>query len=171
MSLQSEPMSNFWVGLLLGFLLGVVGNVLANHYWELRERRHAYRDAKRIVGTWKAYNIRGQTLEPMEGAGDTVMVAKPHSWSVNSNILDVHGLDTSDGRHHSGVLVIDPIYPRRATRVVIYEFPTPDEVMEQRIVISHDFKTLYVFPVLATLGLPTYTPAHVLCKIEGPKTL
>jgi hypothetical protein len=41
--------------------------------------------------------------------------------------------------------------------------------MEQRIVIGHDFRTLFVFPVLATLGLRTYTPAHVLQKVEGPQ--
>jgi hypothetical protein len=53
----------------------------------------------------------------------------------------------------------------------MYEFPTPDEAMEQRIVISHDFQTLYVFPVLATIGLPTYTPAHALCKIAVPNAI
>jgi hypothetical protein len=162
-------MSEFWSGLFFGFLFGVVGNLVVNHYWEHRGRRQVYLDAKRIVGSWKAYNIRGQELEPMEGAGDTVITAKPHSWSVNSNVLDVHGVDNSDGRHHSGVLVIDPACPRNATRILVYGSPTPVEVMEQRIVIGHDFRTLFVFPVLATLGLRTYTPAHVLQKVEGPQ--
>lgn len=160
-------MSDFWSGLWLGFFLGVVGNVLVNHAWELRARFRAYADAKKLVGTWKAYNIRGRTLEPMEGAGDTSVSAKPHWWSKDSSVLQVSGVDTSDGRHHTGPLVIDPACPRKATRILIYEFPTPDEAMEQRIVISHDFKTLYVFPVLATLGLPAYTPAHALCKIAA----
>ena len=60
--------------------------------------------------------------------------------------------------------MIDPACSRKATRILIYEFPTPDEAMEQRIVISHDFKTLYVFPVIATIGLAAYTPTHALCK-------
>jgi hypothetical protein len=162
-------MSEFWSGLLLGFLLGVVGNVLVNHYWEFRERFRAYTYAKKLVGTWRAYNICGRTLEPMEGAGETYIEAKPRWWAVDSNLLQVSGVDVSDGRHHTGPLMIDPSCPRRATRVLIYEFPTQDEAMEQRIVISHDFKTMFVFPVLATLGLPTYTPAHALCKVEGPQ--
>jgi hypothetical protein len=103
----------------------------------------------------------------MEGAGDTIVSAKPHRWSKDSNVLRVGGVDTSDGRQHTGTLVIDPVCPRKATRILIYEFPTPDEAMEQRIVISQDFKTLYVFPVLATIGLPAYTPAHALCKIAA----
>ncbi len=63
-------MSEFWSGLLLGFVLGVIGNVLVNHYWELRARFRACADAKKLVGTWKAYNIRDRTSEPMEGAGE-----------------------------------------------------------------------------------------------------
>jgi hypothetical protein len=160
-------MSEFSSGLLLGFVLGVIGNVLVNHYWELRARFRACTDAKKLVGTWKAYNIRDRTLEPMEGAGETYITAKRHWWAFDSNVLQVSGADMSDGRHHAGPLVIDPACPRLATRILIYEFPTPDEAMEQRIVISHDFKTLHVFPVLATLGLPAYTPAHALCKVEG----
>jgi hypothetical protein len=42
--------------------------------------------------------------------------------------------------------------------------------MEQRIVIGYDRKTLYVFPVLATIGLPSYTPFHALCKVEDALT-
>jgi len=160
-------MSEFLSGVLLGFVLVVVGNVLVNHYWELRARFRAYADAKKLVGTWKAYNMRGRTLEPMEGAGETYVTAKPHWWAAESNVLQVSGVDISDGRHHTGPLTIDPACPRKATRVLIYEFPTPDEAMEQRIVISHDFKTLYVFPVLAILGLPAYSPAHALCKVES----
>jgi hypothetical protein len=78
--------------------------------------------------------------------------------------------DPAGDRHHSGPLVIDPISSRKATRILIYEFPMPDEVMEQRIVISYDRKTLYVFPVLATLGLSSCTPSHALCKVEDALT-
>lgn len=45
--------------------------------------------------------------------------------------------------------------------------PTPDEVIQQRIIGSHDFRRLHVFYVLATFGLSAYRPAHVLCKVEG----
>lgn len=160
-------MSEFWSGLWLGFGFGVFGNVLVNHAFELRARFRAYADAKKLVGTWRAYNIRGRTLEPMEGAGDTIVTANPRWWSRDSNVLQVSGVDTSDGRHHAGPLVIDPACPRKATRTLIYEFPTTDDAVEQRIVISHDFKTLYVFPVLATVGLQAYTPAHALCKMAS----
>ena len=104
---------------------------------------------------------------PMEGGGLTVIRAKAHWWSAESNVLDVSSQDSSDGRHHSGPLVIDPVCSRLATRILIYDAPTPDEVVEQRIIISHDSKTLYVFYVLATFGLPAYRLAHVLCKVEG----
>jgi len=49
-------------------------------------------------------------------------------------------------------------------RILIYD--PGNEVVEQRIVISQDFKTLYSFVVLATLGLRSYGPAHVLRKVE-----
>ena len=169
---QMDPTNQFWLGLLLGFVLGVVGNILASHIWELRARSRAYNNAMALVGTWKAFNIHGRNLEPMAGAGDTTISAKGHRWSATSNVLEVRGVDKNpDGdRHHSGPLVIDPICDRIATRIMIYEFPTPDEATEQRIVISYDRKTLYVFPVRATLGLPSYTPSHALCKVEDALT-
>jgi len=147
----------FWTGVVLGFFF----NIIANQCWELRARFLAHASAKKLVGKWRAYNLNGRTWETMLGAGDTVIRAE-HWWSSNSNVLQVEGVDTSDGRHHSGPLVIDPVCHRKATRTLIYDFPTPDEVVEQRIVISHDFKTLYVFPILATIGLPAYSPTHVL---------
>jgi hypothetical protein len=169
MELQSDEMGEFWAGLLLGFLFGVIGNILANHYQDLRAQFRAHAKAKRLVGTWRAYNMHGRLVDstPMEGAGLTVILAKAHWWSAESNVLDVSSQDSSDGRHHSGSLVIDPVCSRLATRILIYDAPTPDEVVEQRIIISHDSKTLYVSYVLATFGLPAYRPAHVLCKVEG----
>jgi hypothetical protein len=169
---NADGMSEFWVGLLLGFLLGFIGNILANHYWELRTRFRTHVTAKKLVGTWTAYNMQGRVVDstPMQGSGPTVISATPHWWSANSGVLQVSSRDTSDGRHHGGPLVIDPICPRLATRILIYDAPT-DEVVEQRIIISHDFKTLYVFYVLATFGLSAYRgPAHVLCKDEGADT-
>ena len=71
-------------------------------------------------------------------------------------------------RHHQGPLVLDRVCSRLATRILIYDRPTPDEIMEQRIIISSDFAALYVFPVFATRGLKAYTPSHVLRKeIKG----
>jgi hypothetical protein len=162
-------MSDFWVGLLLCFLLGFIGNILANHYWELLARFRAHAVAKRLVGTWTAYNINGREMDhtPMDGTGPTVVCAMPHWWSADSGVLQVRGQHDFGQRHHSGPLVIDPVCPRLATRILIYDEPTPDEVIQQRIIISHDFKRLYVFYVLATFGLSAYRPAHVLCKVEG----
>lgn len=160
-------MSDFWAGLLLGFLFGVVGNILVNHSWELIARFRTHATAKRLVGTWTAYNMDGRVVHsiPMEGAGPTVVSATSHWWTANSGVLQLSSQD-SDGRHHSGPLVIDPVCPRLATRILIYDAPTPDEVIEQRIIISQDFKTLYVFYVFATFGLSAYRPAHVLCRRE-----
>jgi len=163
-------MSEFWAGLLLGFLFGVVGNILANHYWDLLARFRTHATATRLVGTWTAYNMQGGVVDstPMEDTGPTLISAMPHWWSANSGVLQVSGQHGSGPlvRHHSGTLVIDPVCPRLATRILIYDAPTPDEVVEQRIIISNDFKALYVFQVLATLGLSAYRPAHVLLKAE-----
>jgi hypothetical protein len=160
-------MSDFWTGLLLGFFFGVIGNVLVTHYGELVARFRARAAAKRLVGTWAAYDIHGRMVDstPMPGAGFTEVSAKPHWWSADSHVLQVSAVDVSDERHHSGTLVIDPVCPRLATRILIYD--PGDEVVEQRIVISQDFKTLYVFVVVATLGLSAYRPAHALRKIEA----
>jgi hypothetical protein len=166
--LQSDEMSDFWSGLLLGFFFGVVGNVLVTHYGEIVARSRAHAAAKRLVGTWEAYNIHGRIVDstPMPGAGFTEISTRSRRWSADSHVLQVSGVDVSDGRHHSGTLVIDPVCPRLATRILIYDDPEC-EVMEQRIVISQDFKTLFVFIVIATLGLPAYRPAHALRKIEA----
>ena len=166
--LQSDGTSEFWAGLLLGFVLGFVGNILANHCWDLLARYRTHATATKLVGTWTAYNMRGREVDstPMEGAGPTVISATPHWWSTNSGVLQVSSQDSSDGRRHSGPLVIDPLSSRLATRILIYDAPS-DEVIEQRIIIGHDFKRLYVFYVLATFGLSAYRPAHVLCKDEG----
>lgn len=80
--LQSESKMDqahqFWAGVLLGFFFGVIGNILASQIWELRTRSRAYDDAKELVGKWKAFNIRGRTLEPMDGAGNTTISATSH---------------------------------------------------------------------------------------------
>jgi hypothetical protein len=133
------------------------------HYGELVARCRAHAAAKELVGTWEAYNIHGRIVDatPMPGAGLTeISIRSRYCWSAGSHILQVNAVDVSDGRHHSGTLVIDSVCPRLATRILIYE--PGDEVMEQRIVISQDFRTLYVFIVAATLGLSAYSPAHAL---------
>ena len=90
----------------------------------------------------------------MEGAGGPIISHKSGRCSADAHILCVKGEDKSDGRHHSGPLVIDPVFPRLATRILAYGAPS-DEVVEQRIVISHDFKTLYIFPVETVATLST----------------
>ncbi len=156
-------MSELWIGLLLGFVFGVVGNILVTHYGELVARCRAHAAAKKLVGTWEAYNIDGRVVAhtPMPGAGLTEMsIRSRYPWSAGSHVIQVNAVDLSDGRQHSGTVVIDSVCPRLATRIVIYE--PGDEVIEQRIVISKDFGTLYVFIVAATLGLSTYSRSHAL---------
>ena len=144
----------FWGGVLLGF----VASILANHYWDLRARYRAYRIAGRLVGAWVAYNIHGRTIDatPIPGSGLTKVSSKPHWWSDDSAVLDVHSqdLDPSSGqtRDHDGHIVINPALPWLATRIVRYA--DSNEISEQRLVIGSDFNTVYVFPVsiVATLG-------------------
>jgi len=61
--------------------------------------------------------------------------------------------------------VVNRLCPRLATRIVLYE--DSDEVCEQRIVISRDSETLYVFPIdtVATMGGPY--KKHALCRMES----
>lgn len=107
--LQSAEMSDLWAGVLLGFFFGVLGNLLVNHYGELRARCRFHAVAKRLDGTWEAYNIDNRLVDstPMWGAGLTRLSAKPHWWSADAHVLQVDSVDISDGRHHSGPRVID----------------------------------------------------------------
>ncbi len=151
-------MSDLWKGALLGFFFGFVTSYL----WDLKAQHRAYKAAVKLVGTWVAHNIHGQTVDgtPIPGAGLTVVSSKPHWWSADSAILDASAqdIDASTGhrRDHYGHIVLDPAFPGRATRIVRYA--DSKEITEQRLEISPDFNTVYVLPVptIATLG-DTYT--------------
>jgi hypothetical protein len=160
-------MSEFWRGALLGFILGVLGNIIVTHYAEFVAQYRAYAAAKKLAGKWEAYNIRGRVIDatPIPGAGVTSISTKPHWWSADSHVLQVTSVDVSSGRRHTGTLVIDRVCPRIATRILIYD--PGDEVVEQRIVISEDLKRYMLFYVTASLGLTAYNPVHVLRKIEA----
>ena len=155
---------DFWAGLILGFLL----NLVATQFWELWKRYQAHADAKKLAGTWIAHNMldaRNVDLaHPMPNAGLTVIKARPRWWSVNSHVLDVEAEDVAPSlRRQSGSLVIDPVFPRRATRFVFYE--DSHEISEQKIVISLDGRTLHVFPVdLSAAGVGILYGRHALCK-------
>jgi hypothetical protein len=142
--------------LLLGFFLGIIGNVVVNYIWDLRTRYQAHANATKLVGNWTAHNIEGRNVDTrlMPGSGITEIRSK-RRWSADSHVLAVQSTDTCDDgskRTHHGSLVLDSRFPRLATRVVIYD--DSGEVSEQRIVVSSDFQTLYVFPIamVATLG-------------------
>ena len=166
-------MSNFWEDPRVTAALGLFIGLLANKVTEYWARFRSYLVARKLKGKWTAHNMMdGRHVDRqtrMHGAGLTEI--KPRSWwkacCSDSHVLDVSGEDTSDGRHHGGPLVIDPVCSWFATRIVLYSAPS-DEISEQRIVISPDRKTLYVFPVatVATLG-PGYR-IHALCKQEDP---
>jgi hypothetical protein len=164
-------MDNLWNDPRITLPIGLALGLFTNKVTEYLTRFRSYRTAKKLVGEWTAHNmLDGRHVDrhtPMPGAGPTEIKAQSWwmAWWPDSHVLDVSGADTSDGRHHRGPLVIDSICPRVATRIVLYDAPS-DEVSEQRIVISQDLRTLYVFPVstVATLG-PVY-PAHALCRKE-----
>lgn len=159
---------NYWAGALIGFFAGIVASIVANKIWELVTRLRAHGIAKRLAGEWTEHNMDGrnvgrQTEEP--GAGLTLISAKPwwRAWVADSHVLDVSAIDRDSKRRHDGPLVVDPLCPRLATRIVLYA--DSDEISEQRIVIIRDFNTLYVFPVdtVATLG-PSAYHRHALCR-------
>lgn len=66
--------SIFWFGVALGFLV----NITASQCWEFVSRYRAWKAARKLVGTWVAYNMHGLMVEttPMPGAGLTVVSAK-----------------------------------------------------------------------------------------------
>jgi hypothetical protein len=141
---------NFWAGILLGFVAGIIASILANHYWDLRTRHRAYKAARKLVGTWVAYNIQGRTIDrtPMPGAGLTVVSAKPHWWWADSGVLDVcsQDIDAATGRtrKHDGTIVLDPVNPWLATRIDRYA--DSNEISQQRLEIDPGCDTVYIFP-------------------------
>ena len=149
--------------LLAGALLGFVANVIVNKVWEWLVRSRAHKAARGQVGTWTAHNIHGRDVDlaPMPGALLTTISARSR-WKADSHVLDVHGQDDSNERirDHDGYLAIDPACPRRAIRTVRYV--DSDEIAEQRIEISRDNKTLYVFP-----ADPAGTTVDTLCGSDG----
>jgi len=160
-------MSNFWrdprVTTALGFLIGL----LANKFTEYWARIRSYLLARKLKGKWTAHNMAdGRHVNREERMHDRLTEIKPRPWfkafCSDSHVLEVSAVDP-DGRPHSGPLVIDPVCPWFATRIVLYS--AMDEIYEQRIVINPDRKTLYVFPVptVATLGQKEHR-IHALCK-------
>jgi hypothetical protein len=163
-------MNDFWAGALVGAALGIPVGLFVNELTEYLTRFRSHAAAKRLEGRWTAHNfLDGRNVDrqtQMSGAGLTVISAKPwwKACSADSHVLDVNAEDISDGRHHSGRLVIDNVCPRLATRIVLYSAPS-DEVSEQRIVVSHDFNTLYVFPVDTVATLGAVYGRHALCRL------
>jgi hypothetical protein len=148
-------MSDFWKG----FVLGVVASLIAAYLWHLMARFRAHRAARKLVGTWVAYNIHGRTIDttPMPGAGLTVVSSNRHWWAADSGLLDVHAQDidpsTGQTREHDGSIVLDTAKPWLAIRILRYA--DSDEVAQQRLEIDlKDWSTVRVFPdpTVATLG-------------------
>jgi hypothetical protein len=140
-------MSDLWAGVLLGLPAGFAVGILVNKVWELLVRSRANTVARELAGTWVAHEVDGRDVapEPMLNALPTTISARPW-WKADSHVLDVTGQDDSNGRvrDHMGYLAIDPACPWRAGRTVRYL--DSEEIAEQRIEISRDNRTLYVFP-------------------------
>ena len=152
-------MSEFWKGMLIGFFLGIVASLIAAYLWDVKTRIRAYVAARRLVGTWVAYDFEGRTIAstPMQGAGLTVVALSRDWWAADSGLLDVHAQDidpsTGQTREHHGSIVLDPVKPWLATRILRYR--DSDEVSQQRLEIDlKDWKTVRVFPdpTVATIG-------------------
>ncbi len=151
-------MIEFLVGTLIGFFLGIVASIVANYQWDLRARRRAYKAARKLVGTWVAYNIHGRKIDttPMQGAGLTIVSSKPHWWAADSGVLDVSSqdIDASGGtREHDGTIVLNPANPWLATRIDRYS--DSNEISQQWLEMDpNDCDTVYIFPdpTVSTLG-------------------
>ncbi|HEY9140179.1 MAG TPA: hypothetical protein VIN93_04770 [Bryobacteraceae bacterium] len=156
-------MSDFWkgilVGALIGFPLGILASIIAAYLWDLMARFRANRAARKLVGTWGAYNIHDRIIDatPMPGAGLTVVSLNRPWCAADSGVLDVHAQDidpaTGQTREHDGSIVLDPVKPWLATRILRYA--DSDEVSQQRLEIDlTDWNTVHVFPdaTVATLG-------------------
>jgi hypothetical protein len=136
-------MSDFWKGILIGaaigFVLGIAASVVAAYLWDLWARWKAHQTARKLIGTWGAYNIHGRTID-----------------ATDSGVLDVRAQDidpsTGKTRDHSGSIVLDPIKPWLATRV--YRYADSNERAQQQLEIEPDGNTVYVFPdpTVSTLG-------------------
>lgn len=159
LQIYNGRMGEFWAGLLIGFFLGVVASLLASYLWNLRERWRTYGAARKLVGTWVAYNIHGRAIDatPMPSAGLTVVSSKPHWWTADSGVLDVRSEDIDDStgriRKHDGTIVLDPTNPWLATRIDRYA--DSNEISQQRLEIDpKDCNTVLIFPdpTVSTLG-------------------
>ncbi len=145
--------SIFWFGLALGF----IANIVASQCWDFVNRYRCWRTARRLAGTWVAYNVHGRMVDtvPMPGAGLTEVSAKRHWYSANSAVLDVRSYDitpSGEQRDHDGHIVFDSAIPWLATRIDRYA--DSNEIAQQRLAIGSDNNIVYVFPVpgVATLG-------------------
>lgn len=141
---------NFWLGLLIGFPVGVLASILASHYWEYRTRYQAHAAAKKLVGSWRAHNLQGRGVSktPMAGAGPTIVSLRSRWWSADAGVLDFESQDVDaqgNRRIHGGRIVMDPKVPWMATRIDRYE--DSHEVAQQHLVLSRDGSVVYVFPI------------------------
>jgi hypothetical protein len=140
-------MSDLLAGALIGFFLGIIAGVVANKTWELWTRSRSHTAVKKLAGEWVAHKMLGRNVDSKPMPGSTVISPTQSRWSADAHVLEVRGHDISeDGRRrdHSGFIAIDTTCPWRATRTIRYL--DSDEISEQRIEISRDGNTLYVFP-------------------------
>ena len=154
-------MSDLWLGIWIGFLLGIVAGFVVSYVWELRERLRLYKDSKKLVGSWTAFNVVGRNVEktPMRGAGLTVATRKGGWFWARAGVLNVEARDIDEAnkqvRNHSGHIVLDRFVPWSATRIDRYE--DSNELCEQRLILGTDPDVIYVFPS-SHIASMTYTP-------------
>jgi hypothetical protein len=137
-----------WLNIITGFLLGIVGSLLTWKFARQRERKALSEIAKRLVGTWSAFDFGADsTLIPMQGAKVTIIYAPTNDRGNDSTELPVEARDEDKNgvRDHAGWIRIDEGCPRMATRIVIYERPGGVEVVVWDIVIVSD-DLLYQYP-------------------------
>lgn len=160
----------FWLGVLIGFPVGILASILASYYWEYCARYRAHKVARRLVGEWTAYNMEGRGLSqmPMAEAGPTVVSLNSHWWSPDAGVLDFESYDidaTGKRRPHNGRIVMDPRVPWMATRIDRYE--DSHEVAQQHLVISRDPSVVYLFPIPSRSTIGNAYPPHAWRKTRA----
>ena len=145
---------------VISIVSGIVTSIIAAYIWELRAQSTAYSTARKLVGTWDAYNIEGRIVSntPMPGAGDTVVSLRSRWWVAEPPVLDFRSQDIDPvtkqpTRKHDGTIVPDPVYSWLATRIDRY--PDSNEVSLQQLQIdpsNSDIVLVFPDPKVATIG-------------------
>ena len=109
----------FSAGLIIGFVLGIIGNLIASAWWDRLTTKDRRRQAAGLCGTWKFYSLDGRSVREEPKAYPTVIsMANSHHWGELSWVGS-HNSDEGD-RRVEGRLVLDRTTNTSAVLVQVY---------------------------------------------------